>query len=172
MDIYFLDINEFINKNNEKIVFKDKLKEKQHYAGRYLLSRILKENYSAEEFEISVINGKPYLKDLPCYFSISHSKNIVGIAVGKEELGFDIEYNKTERNYIKIFKRYGQKISSGDDLRANFYEFWTKHEAKIKLSPKFKGSISCYTSVYKDDFTYSVALKSSSAPEIAVHVIL
>jgi len=179
MEIYILDINtlpeniltESIRNSDYKIVFGNKLKEKQHYAGRYLLSKILREFYSMEYFETEIIKGKPYLKNNPYYFSISHSENIVGIAIGKEEVGFDIEYNKKIRNYSQILKRYNQNIPEDSDIQKELYEFWTQHEAKIKLSSKFNEKVFYHTSVFNDNYTYSVALKNSFDANIAVHLV-
>lgn len=162
MDIYFLDLNTFskdvlesyINSLPEKMLFSSREKTEQHFAGQYLLKYVLNNVYGIENFEIEIISGKPFLKNLPYYYSISHSKNIVGLAFSDIQVGFDIEHNKTERNFEKISKRYGQKIKT----KKEFYEFWTKHEAKIKFG-KVNDDLFFVTGIINDDFTYSAACK-------------
>ena len=164
MDIYFLNLNdfpqktlnEFISAHKENIGYSDKLKQYQHYAGKYLLKYVLNNEYGINEFETEIIEGKPYLKNLPYYFSISHSKNLVGLAIGEKNLGFDIEYNKTQRAFEKIAKRYNKEING----QKEFYEFWTKHEAQIKLK-SCKKDLFFVTGTINDDFTYSVACEES-----------
>ena len=160
MDIYFLDtdnfsekiLDDFIKNCAEDVSFNDDLKKKQHFAGRYLLHYILEKEYGIKDFETEIKNGKPFLKNLPYYYSISHSKNLVGLAIGDKPVGFDIEFNKTERDFEKISKRYEKEIKT----KKEFYEFWTKHEAKIKLGSE-KKDIFYTTGTINDDFAYSAA---------------
>lgn len=160
MNIYFLDLNnfsektleDFIKKHPEDDIIANELKRKQHFAGRYLLEYVLNKEYKIKNFEIEIHNGKPFLKKLPYFFSISHSKNVVGLAIGKNNIGFDIEYNATDRNFSAISKRYGKDIS---DKQA-FYKFWTRHEALIKLGKNEKNPY-YLTGFFNENFTYTVA---------------
>ena len=164
MDIYFLDLNIFpseilnnyIKTRSEDNTFLDDLKKKQHFAGKYLLEYVLKNEYGIEKFETKSVDGKPFLKGLPYYFSISHSKNIVGLAIGEKNLGFDIEYNNPERDFGKISKRYGLNIQN----KKEFYDFWTKHEAKIKLGSE-KKDLFFISGIINDDFTYTIACEEN-----------
>ncbi|MCR4881659.1 MAG: hypothetical protein K6A44_06895 [bacterium] len=162
MDIYFLDLNnisktvldEFINKCAENNSFSNELKKRQHFAGKFILKYVLEKEFGIKNYEIETVNGKPFLKDLPYYYSISHSQNMVGLAIGDKMVGFDIEYNKRERDYGAISARYGQKINT----QKEFYDFWTQHEAKIKLGGDFKNVV-CLTGIMDNDFTYTLACK-------------
>ncbi|MCD8025182.1 MAG: hypothetical protein LUE64_06570, partial [Candidatus Gastranaerophilales bacterium] len=78
--------------------------------------------------QIIVLNKKPELKNKEIHFSISHSKGLIAIAFDTDPVGFDIEYIK-DRNLDKFSLRYRQKFNSLNE----FYEFWTRYEAKIKL---------------------------------------
>lgn len=140
----------------ENILFKDELKKRQHYAGKYLLKYVLENEYGIKNFETEIINGKPFLINLPYYYSISHSQNIVGIAFGDKQVGFDIEYNLAERDFEKISKRYGENIKS----KKEFYEFWTKNEAKIKFGTTNE-DLFFVTGIINDAFTYSAACKEA-----------
>ena len=47
---------------------------------------------NADEIQIALSPfGKPYIKNLPVYFSISHSGDFAVCAVSNEEIGIDIE---------------------------------------------------------------------------------
>ena len=71
IDIFYL--------NKENIVSKD------------FLSLVLNNEYGISNYEIAKNkNGKPYLKDNKVYFNISHKKDMIAIAVSKNEIGFDI----------------------------------------------------------------------------------
>lgn len=84
--------------------------------------------------------GKPYFKNLPCHFSLSHSGEYVFCAVSDEEIGADIQMCKTLKNH-HLEKRYftereqqllvGEK---GEERQKKFYRLWTKKEAYGKLT--------------------------------------
>lgn len=165
MDIYFLDLNNFSENKLDSFAHSNKisrnytsdLKKKQHIAGRYLLHYVLKNFYNTTDFEIEILNDKPILKNSDLHFSISHSKNLVGIAISQEPVGFDIEFNKKKRDFEKLLSRYDIELElESEQLQKKFYEFWTKHEAKIKLNTKNSAPI-ILTGSINEDFTYSVA---------------
>lgn len=87
----------------------------------------------AEEicFELSPA-GKPYAKDLPIHFSISHSGDIAVCAVSKDEIGIDIEKIRTvnPRTYERFCtKNEARYISTSEN---GFFEIWTLKEAYFK----------------------------------------
>ena len=89
--------------------------------------------------------GKPWLtvgsvREENIYFSLSHTKNAIAVAVSNRPVGIDIEavvsqervgdshflertMNATER----------QSIAEADDPRLMFTELWTRKEAYVKL---------------------------------------
>lgn len=73
--------------------------------------------------------GKPYFKDLPLCFSVSHSEKLVVLAVSEREIGADIQFMAPRST--DVAKRYFTKAEcdyvDGDLTR--FYEIWTKKEA-------------------------------------------
>lgn len=83
--------------------------------------------------------GKPFLKGLPFYFSLSHSKNFVLCAISDKYVGCDIEYIDTENlNIINIAKKFFsnvefQRIQSSKNRILEFYDIWTKKESYIKM---------------------------------------
>lgn len=76
---------------------------------------------------------KPYIKDNPLYFSLSHSKNLLVIACSSSPIGIDCEFHKI-RKFDTIAKRYytneEQRYAEGD--LANFYKVWCQKEALLK----------------------------------------
>ena len=110
--------------------------KKRTVAGEMLARKTIAEWCSVDETDIVFYkneHGKPYLKDLPCYFNISHSGDFVVCAVSeKNEIGIDIE--KIRPIDLKIAKRVFSEdettyILSSKTPKENFFELWTKKEA-------------------------------------------
>lgn len=77
-------------------------------------------------------HGKPYAKNLPVYFSVSHSAEAVVCAVSDKEIGIDIEK-------IKPFNpKAAEKFATEKELeyirsgKNGFFEIWTLKEAYFK----------------------------------------
>lgn len=80
-------------------------------------------------------NSKPYFKDYPdIRFSISHSADLVVLAMSESEVGVDIEKIKP-RDYQGIVDRH---FSEGENAEVSdlngFLKVWTKKEAFLKLT--------------------------------------
>jgi 4'-phosphopantetheinyl transferase len=78
--------------------------------------------------------GKPYSDEK--FFNISHSGNIVIIAVSDLEVGCDVEL-KRELEYERLGKivfheNELKKLSETEDKRSLFFKLWTSKEAFIK----------------------------------------
>ena len=111
-------------------------KEKECNSNRFL-SIILNEEYGISDYEIiKNKNGKPYLKDNNIYFNISHKNDLIGIAVSKKEIGFDIEYidHKKEINESVLNNYFSESERNyvNNDIE-KFFEVFTKKESYIKL---------------------------------------
>lgn len=72
------------------------------------------------------------------YISISHSKNIVVVAISlqKQPIGVDIEFQK-ERNFLELINSLGSEnervlFQKNPDKKRMFYQLWTAKEAYIK----------------------------------------
>lgn len=79
--------------------------------------------------------GKPFLSD-GRFFNISHSGNYVLLALGKSEIGCDIEkfhYVNAVRTGKTVFNddEMNLLLSSADRL-GTFFNFWTKKESLLK----------------------------------------
>lgn len=82
-------------------------------------------------FELSPA-GKPYAKNLPVYFSISHSGDIAVCAVSKDEIGIDIEKIRTVNP--RTHERFCTESEAGyiTSVPNGFFEIWTLKEAYFK----------------------------------------
>lgn len=148
----------FLNEENHKILLKNELPKfsadfikkitrfrkwqdaQLSLLGRMLLFKSIKEIYNLEFSPKSIVYndyGKPYFKGNPVHFSISHSGEIVVCAVNDHsEIGIDIE-KMSDRNIVDfeplIDQKEWLKISTSENPKISFYDFWTKKEATIKV---------------------------------------
>jgi len=105
------------------------------------IEELLKELQSPVEIDYTYGRlGKPYFKNLPWYFSMSHSGEYVFCAVSDEEIGADIQMCKPLKNH-HLGKRYfterEQQLlewKTEEERQKLFYRLWTKKEAYGKLT--------------------------------------
>ena len=117
----------------------NKIYSKQHQIGRKLLSIALKECYKID-FDEELLrfnkNKKPYLRDYPgIYFNISHSKEIIIVALSNVEIGIDIEeikhFNQSFIDKVFSFEEKVQSINLNN--KDEFYtRLWTLKECHFK----------------------------------------
>ena len=110
------------------------VRAEKYYAWK-LLEIALEQSFEKDikKCKFNKINGKPVLED--CEFSISHSNDIVAVAVSKKPVGVDIEAIDHER-----FAKFPlNRILSGEELEANsncsadeLNKLWTAKEAIFK----------------------------------------
>ncbi|MBK5253705.1 MAG: hypothetical protein JJE03_04525 [Peptostreptococcaceae bacterium] len=99
-------------------------------------------DYSGKEFKDEDIyikaSGKPYVKYDEIEFSVSHSKQLWMVAIGKNPVGADIQvfkkcntesiskklYSKNEIDYINLWGDFG------------FFKLWSRREALVKSQEK------------------------------------
>ena len=164
MDIYVLDLNKFDKKLLDNVIsekeISDELTKQEHLAGRYILNFFAEKNNIKNQ--IFYKNNKPYFQNNEYFFSISHCDNIVAVVFAKHNIGFDIENNKKERDFLKLLNRFNKENlqdyanKNKETLRKEFYEFWTKYEAQYKLQTSSK-SIEFQTGIILDNFNYAIA---------------
>ncbi len=109
------------------------LAAQQRAAAKMLVEVAAKELCGAENPTVRKgAHGKPYFRDLPIKFSVSHCKSRVVVAVSEREIGVDIQHISPRR--ADITKRFFTEEEAeyvGSDT-ARFYEIWTKKEAYSK----------------------------------------
>ncbi|MEQ7178130.1 4'-phosphopantetheinyl transferase family protein [Enterococcus thailandicus] len=79
------------------------------------------------------INGKPYLEEMNCHISISHTNKLVSIGISNENIGIDCEM---ESNINDVIVNEVFSISEKTQVMKNDFlkvVFWTAKEAISKL---------------------------------------
>ncbi|GAA6154086.1 4'-phosphopantetheinyl transferase family protein [Pseudoteredinibacter isoporae] len=122
----------------------------QYLLSRFYLKVILSGLYGvAEPSRMSLLrqDGLPPLLDPPAdlYFSISHSRDVVLLAVSRSaSIAVDVEWHRG-RDFLEFSNTYFHprvfteiNVLDGNDLEAVFYQYWVRLEAGLKLA---KGSV-------------------------------
>lgn len=102
--------------------------------GKYLNIQAEELNFEYNEF------GKPFIKDHPLFFNLSHSHKMALLALNvKSDLGIDIEWKGRQIKYLEIGERFFSKNefkelkSLPPNLQSEgFFNCWTRKEAYIK----------------------------------------
>ena len=95
---------------------------------RYVLARF----YNLPNAEINkTINGKPYIKNDKVFFNASHSKGLLALAVGKNEVGLDVE-SLSGKPRPAVLNKFTQREKYEIVTSADFYVHWTARESYIK----------------------------------------
>lgn len=80
-------------------------------------------------------NNKPYFKDYPnIRFSISHSNDLIVLAMSNTEVGIDIEYIKPRSFENIVEKRFFPGEKAEAQTLEGFLKVWTRKEAYLKLT--------------------------------------
>ena len=143
MNIYYINSDEFLKKYDTNFLrqyvggqeFKSLKRFIQHSIGRYIVKTVGENVYRIKSPQIIIENNKPKFQNSNINFSITHCGKYIAVAFDKNECGLDIEEIKS-RDLEPLSKRYGKDFSTLED----FYIFWTKYEAEIKLQKTAKWS--------------------------------
>lgn len=111
---------------------------------------MLAEVLSCDPYEIAFAyeeNGRPYVESSSYHFNISHSENLVAVAVHNDDVGIDVErirdvplsmarkYFCADEN-LYLFGRAPQDADfaavATPDVLLRFFEIWTAKEAYLK----------------------------------------
>lgn len=104
---------------------------------------ILKKGYDVEGLVfLKDDNGKPYIKNCPFFYNISHVEGIVVVAISEQEVGVDVEAFEKRFSYInkkERLERLLQKIATAnekekihDNIMKELQILWTKKESYLK----------------------------------------
>lgn len=117
----------------------------KHLFGQYaclkayeLLWQLLQEEGVEEMplFEIDT-NGKPFLKGNPhLFFSLSHCKEAIAVAVDSKPIGIDVEsFREYSSALLQRTMNEGEQqiIQAAPNPAEQFIHFWTQKEAVLKL---------------------------------------
>ncbi len=104
-----------------------------------ILADVLKTDYKIEECPEILRDemGKPYLKDFPLHFNVSHSGEYLAIAISKMLVGIDIQEPKKIRDgmYRKVVQPQEQSLI-GENRQKDFLRLWTLKESFVKAEGK------------------------------------
>ncbi|MGE8556347.1 MAG: 4'-phosphopantetheinyl transferase family protein [Chryseobacterium jejuense] len=137
---YFLDqyLNSFPESFRQDILKYRRWQDAQlSLLGRVLLQLGLKSHYHIDEVQIiRSPDNKPYLKDHPLHFNISHSKELVVCAIGEFPIGIDVEFIDDKINYLdfqfQMTRHEFDKIERSKDQIRDFFLYWTQKESVMK----------------------------------------
>jgi 4'-phosphopantetheinyl transferase len=117
---------------------------------RHLLSRHFGVKPQALRFELRE-NGKPFLPQSEIHFNVSHSGEIVAIALAANEVGVDIEAKRRIPEIAAIAGRFfskdeAERVRAATDATAEFFRIWTMKEAVVKAVGQGLGfPLDCFT---------------------------
>ncbi len=108
---------------------------------RLILKELLAHHASCDITDIQLAygeQGKPYLPDYPeLHFNMSHTAELLVIAIDQHPIGIDIELMRPRRNLTRLASRimteesYERFIQKGAQIE-DFYAHWCVCEALIK----------------------------------------
>lgn len=112
---------------------------KQDAPWQRILAGILKRDYKIENCPEILREelGKPYFKDYPMHFNVSHSGEYLAIALSESPVGIDIQEPKNLREgmYRKVVQPQEQELI-GENRQADFLRLWTLKESFVKAEGK------------------------------------
>ncbi|MEO8069368.1 MAG: 4'-phosphopantetheinyl transferase superfamily protein [Flavobacteriales bacterium] len=83
--------------------------------------------------------GKPTMRGTALHFNFSDTKDAVIVAIGREELGVDIETMHRRVDHMAVAEHYFTaeeiaNINASSEPKRRFLDFWTRKEAILKAS--------------------------------------
>ncbi len=100
-----------------------------------ILADVLKRDYKIEEMPEILRDdmGKPYFKDFPLHFNVSHSGEYLAIAVSDSPIGVDIQEPKNIKDgmYRKVVQPEEAELIN-EDRQNDFLRLWTLKESFVK----------------------------------------
>lgn len=106
---------------------------------RYTVTGLLKALEKPRELSCRLgEKGKPYLRDYPYFFNLSHSGDYVVCVLSRREIGVDIQAHRAGGSG-RIAEKYfspeeAQALLQAKDRDAFFFRLWTRKEAYGKLT--------------------------------------
>lgn len=170
MEIYLANYNVLSLEKEYKYYYKYLSSEEQEKVNSYVqiqdkarctLGLILIKGFSYKNLGYCTIDtyeyGKPYIKFAKdYYFNISHSNEIVTIAIDNEEIGIDIEHVRPIRlEYYQNILDDNERhiIEMSENKIEKFYEIWTIKES---FSKKVGRGLSIFDEEFSVDYNDNI----------------
>lgn len=104
--------------------------------------------------------GKPYFASRDLFFSITHAKDIVAVALSDTPVGIDIEFIDERRDILSLSRRFfapdeHKAISESNSPAEDFFALWTKKEALAKITGKGLSAI-CRADGLDESYAFSL----------------
>ena len=140
--VYYFDFSNTEIKNDFRDVLKeryeyiskifDKNRKKQSYFASKLLEFAFAENNIDYSCGLSCKSGEWFLKNNSAYFSISHSNNMVVVAISKDKIGVDVE--NIDKKVLALEKKYNlnKRFNSSNEKIEEYTKFWVENESRFK----------------------------------------
>ena len=116
--------------------------------------------------------GKPYFASADLFFSITHAKDTVAVALSDTPVGIDIEFIDERRDILSLSRRFfapdeHKAISESNSPTEDFFALWTKKEALAKITGE---GLSAICRAKGLDESYSFSLFSLSVSDNRAYV--
>ena len=127
-----------------------------HEAGRKLLHQLYRRETGKDLPDILITDrGKPYFKDDPLHFSISHTRNHAFCVLSEKNVGLDAE-EADRRINLKLAEKIlspaeKQQYDAAADQEKALLTFWVLKEAAAKLSGEGLRGYPAHTNFSLDD---------------------
>ena len=135
-------LTELYCRDNYEVIVPEELCGEQRRA-EWLASRLLANEML--DRDVTVINdksGKPFIKDVPLFISISHTKGYAAVVISDNNIGVDIELRN--RSAIAVRKRFMNVVeiesANGCDDNLHALLHWSAKEALFKVVGNLGGN--------------------------------
>ena len=118
--------------------------------------------------------GKPYFASADLFFSITHAKDTVAVALSDTPVGIDIEFIDERRDILSLSRRFfapdeHKTISESNSPTEDFFALWTKKEALAKITGEGLSAI-CRAEGLDESYSFSLFSLSVSGNRAYVSV--
>lgn len=104
-----------------------------------ILADVLKRDYKIKDCPEILRDdmGKPYFKEYPLYFNVSHSGEYLAIAISEFPVGIDIQEPKNIKDglFCKVVQPQEQPLI-GEERKKDFLRLWALKESFVKAEGK------------------------------------
>ncbi|MFH2143088.1 MAG: hypothetical protein ABIJ97_11730 [Bacteroidota bacterium] len=158
--------------SKEEILFFNSIKNERVKAQKICVRMLVKEILGYPKHIVYDKRGKPFFEDKSFNISISHSKNMAGVLISKNQIpGIDIEY--IDNRIEKVVDKFLGKSEQMDIVKNRLIKlilYWNAKEVIYKVCSEkmlnFKQDIYIHPFILKDRGHFNGIMKKSGKKEI------